>query len=422
VVAPPAGLIVTSIVFIDTVVGRPETKQKDMAMRFKQALLGLVIYCAIAPVCLLAESEQNNIEFVEERRLRLWSAQTQNPDLVHSTYRRISHMQGTDPGSWVYEWSQIGKYFADRGEEFAARNEPDAARKAFLNASKFYGIARFPAKTLAGQADAYRKHLRYYKRAGEFFDPKLVIVDIPYDKQTIQAYLHMPPDVEKPALILWNGGIDTWKGDVYNNIRPYIDSGFALLTFDVLGTGENSTWVAEPDSNKLHSAVIDYMQTHPLIDGRYIAHVGFSFSGYYAARNAITEDRLFAVISACGPVHDGWKNTQRAWEIQEALSAAIHMAPDDVDAINRYMQGFSLVTQGLLQGPDSVRRPTLIVNGDLDHLAPISDLRLLADSGRQTDLWIMGGDQHCFGQYRSVVMPRMANWLVQKLAASKQAR
>jgi hypothetical protein len=62
------------------------------------------------------------------------------------------------------------------------------------------------------------------------------------------------------------------------------------------------------------------------------------------------------------------------------------------------------------------------VNGDLDDLAPVSDLRLLADSGQETDLWIMGGDQHCFGQYRSVVMPKMANWLVKKLDADKESR
>jgi esterase FrsA len=392
-------------------------------MHLKHLLFGFVGLCLFSQGFVQAEDAANEDGFVEERRLRLWSAQTQNRDLVHSTYMRITHMRGTDPGSWVFEWSQIAKYFADRGEAFVAADEFDAARKAFLTASKFYGIARFPAKTLPGQADAYRKHLQYYKRAGEYFNPKLVVVDIPYDDQTIQAYLHMPPDVEKPALILWNGGIDTWKGDVYNNIQPYVERGFAVLTFDVLGTGENSAWIARPDSNKLHSAVIDYMQSHPLIDGRYIAHVGFSFSGYYAARNAITEDRLFAVISACGPIHDGWKSTYGSpWEIQEALSAAIHMARDDADAIHRYMQGFSLVNQGLLQGADSVKLPTLIVNGDLDDLAPVSDLRLLADSGQETDLWIMGGDQHCFGQYRSVVMPKMANWLVQKLAASRESQ
>jgi hypothetical protein len=106
---------------------------------------------------------------------------------------------------------------------------------------------------------------------------------------------------------------------------------------------------------------------------------------------------------------------------QEALSAAIHIAPDDTDSINQYMAEFSLVKQGLLTTDHSVTRPTLIINGDLDQLAPISDLRLLADSGQETDLWIMGGDQHCFGQYRSVVMPKMANWLVKKSAASKES-
>ena len=267
-------------------------------MQFQHLFWGIIALNLFAQDSIQAAESSHEEEFVEERRLRLWSAQTKNQDLIHSTYRRVDRMQGTDPGSWVYEWSQIGQYFADRGEKFAASDEPDAAREAFLTAAKFYGIARFPAKTLPGQVDAYDQHLKYYQRAGEYFDPQLVIIDIPYDGQTIKGYLHRPPDVETPPLILWNGGIDTWKGDVYNNIQPYVDRGFAVLTFDVLGTGENTAWAAEADSNVMHSAVIDHMQDHPLIDGRYIAHVGFSFSGYYAARNAITENRLFAVISA----------------------------------------------------------------------------------------------------------------------------
>lgn len=391
-------------------------------MSLNRLLLTFLCLCIIAPVCAHADDGKNDEEYVEERRLRLWSAQTQNRDLVYSTYLRIDHLRGTDPGSWVYEWSKIGDYFSDKGEDLAASAENAAARDAFLTAAKFYGIARFPAKTLPGQLEAYNNHLRVYQRAGEFFEPKLTVLDIPYDGSHIKGYLHLPPGIEKPPLILWNGGIDTWKGDVYNNILPYIDRGFAVMTFDVLGTGESSAWTAKPDSNVLHSAVIDHMQNSNLIDGRYIAHVGFSFSGYYAARNAITEDRLFAVISACGPIHDGWQNVGGGpWEIQEALSAAIHVSRDDTDAIRRTMRGFSLVEQGLLNGPNSVKLPTLIVNGDLDDIAPVSDLRLLADSGRETDLWIMGGDQHCFGRYRSIVMPKMADWLAKKLAAAKAA-
>ena len=386
-------------------------------MRLKTTCLSLLISCVMLP--LLVQAEDNG-ELVEERRLRLWSAQTGNRDLIYSTYLRIDNRDTTDPGSWVYEWSRIAEYFADKGDAFAANEDYASARDAYLTAAKFYGIARFPAKTLPGQLEAFNKHLHYYQKAGQFFDPELIVLDIPYDGKSIPAYLHMPADIEKPPLILWNGGIDTWKGDSYNNIQPYIDRGFAVLTFDVLGTGENSGWRAGPDSNKLHSAVIDHMQTHPLIDGRYIAHVGFSFSGYYAARNSITEDRLFAVISACGPIHDGWKAIyQDAWEIQEALAAAIHIPRVDSDAMRDYVATFSLLDQGLLNGPDSVKVPTLIINGDLDDLAPVSDLRLLADSGRETDLWIMGGDQHCFGQYRSVVMPKMANWLVEKLEAER---
>jgi hypothetical protein len=37
------------------------------------------------------------------------------------------------------------------------------------------------------------EHLKYYKRAGEYFDPQLVIIDVPYDGQVLQGYLHRPP-------------------------------------------------------------------------------------------------------------------------------------------------------------------------------------------------------------------------------------
>jgi esterase FrsA len=392
---------------------------REIVVRMKIVLLLSIAFGAMSPLYGQTQGDHEE-ELVEERRLRLWSAQTQNRDLVYSTYLRIHNLDNTEPGSWVYEWSRIADYFADKGDAFAADENREAARDAYLTAAKFYGIARFPAKTLPGQLEAYEKHLAFYQKAGEFFDPALVVIDIPYDGKSVTGYLHLPSDIKKPPLILWNGGIDTWKGDSYNNIQPYVERGFAVLTFDVLGTGESSGWAARPDSNVLHSAVIDYMQQHPLVDGRYIAHVGFSFSGYYAARNSITEDRLFAVISACGPVHNGWNAIyHNAWEIQEALSAAIHVPRENGEEIRALMQEFSLVRQGLLDGPDSVRVPTLIVNGDLDVLAPVADLRLLADSGQETDLWIMGGDQHCFGQYRSIVMPRMANWLAKKLAAAK---
>ena len=374
----------------------------------------------LGPFCVLADDHQGGEDLVEQRRLTLWAAQTKNRDLVYSTYARIDHLRGTDPGSWVYEWSHIGEYFAAQGEAFAASDEPNAARDAFLAAAKYYGIARFPAKTLPGQLDAYHKHLQYYERAGEFFKPQLRVVEIPFEGRSIRGYLHLPQDVVKPPLILWNGGIDTWKGDAYSSFQPYIEAGFAVLSFDVLGTGESSDWAARPDSNRLHSAVIDYMQTYAAIDGRYIAHVGFSFSGYYAARNAITENRLFAVIAACAPIHDAWPKLYAGpWEIQEALSTAIHISRDQPDAIQQQLLAFSLIKQGLLHGPDSLVVPTLIVDGDLDNLVPMSDLHLLADSGRQTDLWIMGGDQHCFGQYYPVVMPKMAQWLTKKLAAKK---
>lgn len=103
------------------------------------------------------------------------------------------------------------------------------------------------------------------------------------------------------------------------------------------------------------------------------------------------------------------------WEVREAIARTLHLSPDDPARIKQELQKFSLVNQGLLNGPNSVDKPLLIVNGDLDPLVPVEDMQLLANSGQQTDLWIMGGDAHCFGQYRPIALPKMAEWLQQRL-------
>lgn len=383
---------------------------------------GTLLYLLCAFSIASSGTFANDEEFVEERRLKLWSKQLHNPDLIRSTYLRINHLRGEGPGSWVYEWSQIADYFTNKAIAYAAADQPENARDAYLDAAKMYGVARFPAKTLPGQVDAYHKHLKSYQLAGQYFEPPLKVVEIPYDNGHITGYLHLPAEIKKPPLILWNGGIDTWKGDSYSNIQPYLAAGFAVLSFDVLGTGESSEWAARFDATDLHSTVLEYMQKSPLIDGQSIAHVGFSFSGYYAARLSMTEPRLFAVIAACAPVDKAWNNMVEGapWEIREALSKALHLKPNDQAGMKATVEQFSLVRQGLLSGPDSVKVPLLVVDGDKDNLVPVSDLHLLADAGRETDLWIMGGDAHCFGQYRSIVMPKMANWLNEKLAKSKK--
>ena len=73
-------------------------------------------------------------EFVEERRLRLWSIQLHNPDLIRSTYLRVNHLEGEDPGSWVYEWSQMADYFTDQAKAYASTDRGDEARDAYLKA------------------------------------------------------------------------------------------------------------------------------------------------------------------------------------------------------------------------------------------------------------------------------------------------
>lgn len=209
-----------------------------------KALATLLAACIMPIAAVLLEAQASEPEFVELRRLKQWSNATKSPELVHTTYARIDRMRGDGPGSWVYEWSKVGEYFASLGAQFEAKEHPSEARAAYLKAASFYGIARFPAKTLAGQEEAYQKHLHAYQKAGEYFDPPLKVLRIPYRDGHVIGYLHLPPKQDEAApLIIWNNGIDTWKGDINQFIHPFVNRGFAVLTFDVLGTGESSHWV-----------------------------------------------------------------------------------------------------------------------------------------------------------------------------------
>lgn len=57
-------------------------------------------------------------------------------------------------------------------------------------------------------------------------------------------------------------------------------------------------------------------------------------------------------------------------------------------------------------------RRRLLVN---DELLPLSDLRIIADSRRETDRWVMGGDQHRLGQHHPIVIRKVATWLTDRL-------
>ena len=112
-----------------------------------QALCGSVaISLAVSLFSLLAVSTSyaQNIQdgrgVLPERRVRAYKYLGADEDIIRQTVQRIVRQEGDAPGGWVYEWTAIGKYYEDLGDEFIQRGPRRAALDAYMTAGVYYSL------------------------------------------------------------------------------------------------------------------------------------------------------------------------------------------------------------------------------------------------------------------------------------------
>jgi esterase FrsA len=172
-------------------------------------------------------------------------------------------------------------------------------------------VGRYPSPVSPGKLAAYHHSLRIFRKAAKYFDPKLEIVEIPFEGKKLVGYLQRPPGVAKPPVVMHWGGVDGWKEDRLRITREILGAGLASLTVDMPGSGENPVLYRDPAAERTYFAWMDYVLTRPDIDGTRLAVWGGSFGAYWAARLAYTaKDRLKGAVFHGGNVHYGF---QKEW-------------------------------------------------------------------------------------------------------------
>ena len=355
-----------------------------------RALCGsLAISLAVSLFSLLAVSTSyaQNIEdgrgVLPERRIRAYKYLGADEDTIRQTVRRIVRQEGDAPGGWVYEWSAIGKYYEELGDGYMRRGPRRAALDAYMTAGVYYSLAWFPNITSDEQDRAYGAQLRVYQKGGKLFDVPLEIVNVPFRDSNLVTYLHKPVGVEKPPLVIWSGGGDQYKANHYRPIQDLLAQGLAVVTFDLLGVGESRKWPREHTANA-HVAIMEHYLGRNDIDVENIGFVGISRGGHYSLRMAALNDpRVDAVVALCAAESSG---------------------------------GSSLVEEGLIGRGKTITTPLLVVNGTRDPGNPPSDMLLTYESAVESDLWMLGLGEHCAVEYWPVVIPDVAEWLIEKFA------
>ena len=324
------------------------------------------------------------------------------------------------PDDYARPFISVGDAITRRAEEAEAQGDPDDARSLFLRAAAVFRIARFPIIRSPLGDEAWAKGKAAYERGGTLLAPASIPVAIPFahadaaagDRtDAIPAYLRVPaggqPDGGWPVL-LFVCGLDAYRTDHTPRTQAHVDRGFAVLSFEIPGTGDCPASPSDPLSpDRLFSSVLDWVSVSAaergLDAGRVVAR-GISTGGHYAFRAAHTHaERLFAVVAQGGGCHHmfdaEWIGAQDQMEYPFALAEALafkfgYRDADPAVAVARYAtdgRRFDLVEGGIL-GTPACR--LLAINGMEDSIFPIEDSVLAAMDGRGKDLIVRGDRGH----------------------------
>ncbi|MDG2088934.1 MAG: alpha/beta fold hydrolase [Arenicellaceae bacterium] len=358
-----------------------------------------------------------------ERRITVLSYQGADEAVLNTTALKIKTREGDGPGSWLNEWRSIGQYYENVGDSAIANHQRLEAHDAYLKANVYYSLSWFPGNHTPLEDMAYQSQLNVYRKAGALFDVPLEVMDIPYRDGKLIAYLHRPVGVENPPLIIWTGGSDQYKANHYRSVREMNRKGMAVVTFDLPGFGESKNWLSTPDADDAHMAILDYFITKGEFKAQRISFVGVSWGGHFALRVAARNDpRINAVAAFCAPAHEtfvqsienieyGFTTPERMTYLNLAPRIGAELTPA---GMQQALKPFSLFEAGLLGQGQTIKTPLLIANGTLDDIVPVSDLMLAYESAVDSDIWLLGRGNHCAGEYRAVVIPQLADWLLEK--------
>ena len=319
---------------------------------------------------------------LEERRIRAYAYLGGDENIIRQTVQRIVRQEGDAPGGWVYEWSVLGKYYEDRGDALITTGSRRTALNAYMTSSVYYALAWFPRVTSEQEAKAYDAQLRAYQKGGKLFDVPLEVVKVPYKDGQITTYLHKPFGVEKPPLVIWCGGVDQYKANHWRPIQDMLAKGFAVATLDLPGFGESRQWDRDFKAEANFAVLETYLKRED-IDTKRISFFGQSYGGGATLRAALRNDpRVKAIVAMCAGLHLGDKSS---------------LAPD------------------AKPGDKLINGPLLVVNGTRDAGNPVPDLVSTYQSAKEGDLWLLGRGEHCAVEYWPVMIPQMADWLIEKI-------
>lgn len=272
----------------------------------------------IADYCAADEVSAAGVTGVPEAvtdRVCGWVAAGLDPEALLETFRQLP--PDADPGTpaWVETFVAAGDAEAEQARQAEEGNRPAGlpvgrlrALDGWSDAALYYFIARFPYPFSPAAQDAYDAHVTANEEVARL-DRGFDIVTVATEQGTLPGHLRQPNKwrVRGDApLVVVLGGIDEWKADpsILLAEKALRRAGYATLSLDIPGTGQNPAGNAEPDDADVLAAAVRLAADGglPGVDGTKIAVYGISFGGHYSAYLALTEPAVDAAVNLRGPL------------------------------------------------------------------------------------------------------------------------
>ena len=358
---------------------------------------------------------------------RRWLTMIDNVEELRET---VGQLDGTTDDLWVPVWRQAGERHETEGDRLDAAQDFDGARRAYLQAKTFYSIGRFPGEITDLKTEIHRDCIRAYGKALTHLDPPLEVVDVPHMGQSMRSHFRAPSDAgparQVPAVLIMCGA-DVFKEDRGWAAELALENGMASMVMDAPGTGENPfAW--GPESVSAWEAALDYLASRPEVDGRRVGAFGISRGGYSVMQLAGTAtDKVNAIVAIAGHPF-GYRMSDE--ELDDFLNHQLLRSqwkfgePDGpptftVSTREAEEEKFGRWALSELGVVDRITQPVLMINGKLDHLAPIGNIYFMLEhgpaTGREARVYADAG--HCAFKYQPDWGPASFRWLAEKLSA-----
>lgn len=318
---------------------------------------------------------------------------------------------------WCSVWSSIGAVHRRLADASLAEGFTLSASRHFFQAAMAYHFGKFlfvdwPAE----RRRASQLTVEYYARAVELSPTPGQRVEIPgLDSNPIPGVLRRPAQEPCPPVVILIPGLDSVKEEMHCYGDDFLARGMAVLAIDGPGQGEleDAGIMMRPDYETVVSAVVDYVQGRPDLNGRVVGLMGVSVGGYYAVRAAAHDSRIVAAIESGGP----YSLAEDFDAVPELTRRAfvVRTGSADEETARQYLLQFTL--HGVL---DKVSRPLLIIHGGRDRLFPVEVAQRIAkEVGEHAELWVVEEGNHLCNNMPYAVRPRQADWMKSVLTTGR---